>query len=284
MKALLACCMLGGCSMLDLHGPLPTTAAAAHMRLLLSNMENPSLLTLYFQWQWCRTSLLIFSFFILSPSLFCVCVSLLSVLCLSILHPCPMDGLDSTTFLVMSSIFLHFILALHQCWNHLHGLVTSSLCMPSRSVCPLWPLLSPPCPSLQHWDQGGGHSEEPERLIAHTRLQAGPQSALLSATSGPEPKPAHRLGVPQHSLPAGQTPLQLSPLFPFFISLSLSPSLQLSQHFLSLLFCFLLQFFPPLGEELCADNAEFSLVDSAVLSKGPDVFAAKLVFRSSHRG
>ncbi len=97
------------------------------------------------------------------------------------------------------------------------------LCMSPHSVCPLWPLLPSlrPCPSLQHWDQGGGNSEEPERLIACTWLQAGPQSALLSAPSGPEPKPAHRLGVPQRSLPAGQTPLQLSrrPPFPcFFLS------------------------------------------------------------------
>lgn len=37
---------------------------------------------LYFKWQRCRTSLLIFSFFILSPSLLCVCISFPTSRCL----------------------------------------------------------------------------------------------------------------------------------------------------------------------------------------------------------
>lgn len=70
------------------------------------------------------------------------------------------------------------------------------------------PLL-PPDP-LQHWDQGGGDSEEPERFAAGEGIQAGPQSALLTAPAGPQPQPAHRLAIPQPGLPASQTPLQLS--------------------------------------------------------------------------
>lgn len=164
----------------------------------------------------------------------------MSVLCLLELlfvwHPYLTDGFNSTPCHHVSPQSSNFIITLRYRWIHLHGHVTPSCaCRPILFVVSgLCRRSLVPCPSLQHWDQGGGNSEEPERLIAHTGLQAGPQSALLSAPSGPEPKPAHRLGVPQHSLPAGQTPLQLSLRPPSFIFLSLFPSLQLSQHFLSL--------------------------------------------------
>lgn len=51
-------------------------------------------------------------------------------------------------------------------------LATSSLSYPSihpsiHATCTFWPrLLLPPSPSPQHWDQGGGHPEEPEWPVA----------------------------------------------------------------------------------------------------------------------
>lgn len=226
---------------LDLHGPVLTAAAANPLYAHFCPTRSPFL---YFKWQRCRTSLLIFSFFILSPSLLCVCTSFPTSQCLFYVFwnyfsfGIHIWRMGSTRHLVIMSP-LNLLISLLLCVTvGTTSMVTSP---PSCACRPILFVVSGlcrrslvPCPSLQHWDQGGGNSEEPERLIAHTGLQAGPQSALLSAPSGPEPKPAHRLGVPQHSLPAGQTPLQLSLRPPSFIFLSLSPSLQLSQHFLSL--------------------------------------------------
>ncbi len=205
---------------------------------------------LYFKRQRCRTSLLIFSFFILSPSLLCVCISFPNSHCLFYvfwiyfcLHLHLTDGFDSVPFhRVCNKFFVSFLLYIHVGTTPMvtspHPVHVAPFCLSSLALAAASPSLRP-CPSLQHWDQGGGNSEEPERFIACTWLQAGPQSALLSAPSGPEPKPAHRLGVPQHSLPAGQTPLQLSlrPPFPCFF-LSFPRSGYLSTSFL----CFSVSF------------------------------------------
>lgn len=171
MIALLACCMLGGHSKLYLHGCSSPTYAP-FCPTWRTNLFN----FLYFKRQRCRTSLLIFSFFILSPSLLCVCISFPTSHCLFYvgftfcLPPHLMDGCESTPFHCVFPFRFHFTFMLEPPqWSRHH-----ILCMSPHSVCPLWPLLpssSPPlrpCPSLQHWDQGGGNSEEPERLIAHT--------------------------------------------------------------------------------------------------------------------
>jgi len=70
MMALLACCMLICMAQYWQQQP-----PYAHFCPTWSPF-------LYFKWQRCRTSLLIFSFFILSPSLLCVCISFPTSRCL----------------------------------------------------------------------------------------------------------------------------------------------------------------------------------------------------------
>lgn len=62
----------------------------------------------------------------------------------------------------------------------------------------------------QHWYEGGGDPEEPERLAAGARLPAGPQPPVLAAPAGPQPQPAGGVDLPQRGLLLGQTTLQLS--------------------------------------------------------------------------
>lgn len=139
MIALLACCMLGGHSKLYLHGCSSPTYAP-FCPTWRTNLFN----FLYFKRQRCITSLLIFSFFILSPSLLCVCISfpnshyLFSVLDL---HPFLTDWFHSTPFHHVQFIF-HFIFTvmLEPPQRSRHHI----LCVSPHSVCPVWPL--PPLP------------------------------------------------------------------------------------------------------------------------------------------
>lgn len=62
----------------------------------------------------------------------------------------------------------------------------------------------------QHWDEGGGDPEEPERLAAGARPPAGPQPPVLTAPPGPQPQPAGGVDFPQRGLLSGQTTLRLN--------------------------------------------------------------------------
>lgn len=67
-------------------------------------------------------------------------------------------------------------------------------------------------PWRQHWHEGGGDPEEPERPAASAWLPAGPQPPVLAAPAGPQPEPPGGVDLPQCGLFPGQTPLQLSGL------------------------------------------------------------------------
>lgn len=62
----------------------------------------------------------------------------------------------------------------------------------------------------QHWDEGRGDPEEPERAAAGAGPAPGPQPVVLAAAAGAQPQPAGGVDLPQHGVLLGQTALQLS--------------------------------------------------------------------------
>lgn len=139
MMALLACCMLICMAQYRQQQQPPY----AHFCPTWS-------LFLYFKWQRCRTSLLIFSFFILSLLPFSVSVFLflLHVVCImSFRFASISDGWIQLLF-NMSPLNLLFNVSFHDYFTLMlepspwprHPI----LCMSPHCVCPLWPL--PPLP------------------------------------------------------------------------------------------------------------------------------------------
>lgn len=266
---------------LDLHGPVLTAAAANPLYAHFCPTRSPFL---YFKWQRCRTSLLIFSFFILSPSLLCVCTSFPTSQCLFYVFwnyfsfGIHIWRMGSTRHLVIMS--------------PLNLLISLLLCVTVGSTS----MVTSPHP-------------------VHVAPFCLSSLAFAAAPSSPAPlcSIGTREGVTQKNL-SGLLPIRDFRLDPSLLYslplLALSPNLLivwvflsiayllaklrcswawdplLSFFFLSLphfsylstFFLFLFSLFPPVGEELFAYNAEFSLVNFSSFSKGPDILMAQIFF------
>lgn len=226
--------------MLDLHGPV-LAAAAKPLYAHFCPTWSPFL---YFKWQRCRTSLLIFSFFILSPSLLCVCISFPTSRCLfyvfwNYFSFCiHIWRMDSTWHLVIMSP-LNLLISLLLCITvgttsmvtSLHPVHVAPFCLSSLAFAAA---PSSPAPLCSIGTREGVTQKNLSGLlpIRDFRLDPSLLYSLPLLALSPNLLIVWVFLSIAYLLAKLRCSWAWDPLLSFF--LSLSPSLQLSQHFLSL--------------------------------------------------